>query len=197
MDENTFWFALASSDALLWARGLKNAYPDLDVTIQEADVAPHADPGSEVEGPDARRSSATRSSTSSTTTSSEFEIAGHPGRRHAHGLDVRGRLRDLPHRHLEGHRALRGGHEGRRAVQREADRPERHPPHRGRDLQLGRRHDLREQPVRDGPRPARRRPARGRLHLDQGAEGDQGRRRRAGRSTASSSTATRSPPSTT
>ena len=27
MDENTFWFALASSDALLFARGLKNAYP--------------------------------------------------------------------------------------------------------------------------------------------------------------------------
>jgi aminomethyltransferase len=40
MDENTFWFALASSDALLFARGLKNAYPDLDVTINEADVAP-------------------------------------------------------------------------------------------------------------------------------------------------------------
>jgi glycine cleavage system aminomethyltransferase T len=40
MDESTFWFALASSDALLFARGLKNAYPDLDVTIQEADVAP-------------------------------------------------------------------------------------------------------------------------------------------------------------
>ena len=40
MDEQTFWFALASSDALLFARGLKNAYPDLDVTIQEADVAP-------------------------------------------------------------------------------------------------------------------------------------------------------------
>jgi len=40
MGENTFWFALASSDALLWARGLKNAYPDLDVTIREADVAP-------------------------------------------------------------------------------------------------------------------------------------------------------------
>ncbi len=40
MDENTFWFALASSDALLFARGLKNAYPDLDVTIKEADVAP-------------------------------------------------------------------------------------------------------------------------------------------------------------
>jgi glycine cleavage system aminomethyltransferase T len=40
MDENTFWFALASSDALLFARGLKNAYPNLDVTIKEADVAP-------------------------------------------------------------------------------------------------------------------------------------------------------------
>jgi glycine cleavage system aminomethyltransferase T len=40
MGENTFWFALASSDALLFARGLKNAYPDLDVTIQEVDVAP-------------------------------------------------------------------------------------------------------------------------------------------------------------
>ncbi len=40
MDENTFWFALASSDALLFARGLRNAYPDLDVTISEADVAP-------------------------------------------------------------------------------------------------------------------------------------------------------------
>ena len=40
MDETTFWFALASSDALLFARGLKNAYRDLDVTIREADVAP-------------------------------------------------------------------------------------------------------------------------------------------------------------
>jgi aminomethyltransferase len=40
MDESTFWFALASSDALLFARGLRNAYPELDVTIREADVAP-------------------------------------------------------------------------------------------------------------------------------------------------------------
>jgi glycine cleavage system aminomethyltransferase T len=40
MDESTFWFALASSDTLLFARGLKNAYPNLDVTIKEADVAP-------------------------------------------------------------------------------------------------------------------------------------------------------------
>jgi aminomethyltransferase len=40
MDENTFWFALASSDALLFARGLRHAYPDLDVMIREVDVAP-------------------------------------------------------------------------------------------------------------------------------------------------------------
>jgi aminomethyltransferase len=40
MEETTFWFALASSDALLFARGLKNAYPDLAVTIRELDVAP-------------------------------------------------------------------------------------------------------------------------------------------------------------
>ena len=40
MEENRFWFALASSDALLFARGLKHAYRDLDVTIRELDVAP-------------------------------------------------------------------------------------------------------------------------------------------------------------
>jgi glycine cleavage system aminomethyltransferase T len=50
MDENTFWFALASSDALLFARGLKNAYPDLDVTIKEADVAPL-----QIQGPNSKR----------------------------------------------------------------------------------------------------------------------------------------------
>jgi glycine cleavage system aminomethyltransferase T len=49
MDENTFWFALASSDALLFARGLRNACPDLDVTIREADVAPL-----QVQGPKSR-----------------------------------------------------------------------------------------------------------------------------------------------
>ena len=40
MDENTFWFALASSDVLLFFKGLKNAYPQLNVTIRELDVAP-------------------------------------------------------------------------------------------------------------------------------------------------------------
>jgi glycine cleavage system aminomethyltransferase T len=50
MDENTFWFALASSDALLFARGLKNAYPELEVTIREAEVAPL-----QVQGPKSRQ----------------------------------------------------------------------------------------------------------------------------------------------
>jgi aminomethyltransferase len=49
MDEHTFWFALASSDALLFARGLRNAYPELEVTIREADVAPL-----QVQGPRSR-----------------------------------------------------------------------------------------------------------------------------------------------
>ncbi len=49
MDDNVFWFALASSDALLFARGLKNAYPDLDVTIREVDVAPL-----QIQGPKSR-----------------------------------------------------------------------------------------------------------------------------------------------
>ena len=40
MDENTFWFALASSDVLLFFKGLKNAYPKLNVTIRELEVAP-------------------------------------------------------------------------------------------------------------------------------------------------------------
>jgi aminomethyltransferase len=49
MDENTFWFALASSDALLFARGLRHAYPELDVTIREADVSPM-----QIQGPKSR-----------------------------------------------------------------------------------------------------------------------------------------------
>jgi aminomethyltransferase len=40
MEQNKFWFALASTDALLFARGLRNAYSNLDVTIREADAAP-------------------------------------------------------------------------------------------------------------------------------------------------------------
>jgi len=40
MEENKFWFALASSDVLLFAKGLKNAYPKLNVKLEELEVAP-------------------------------------------------------------------------------------------------------------------------------------------------------------
>ena len=104
MDENTFWFALASSDALLLARGLKNAYPDLDVTIKEADVAPL-----QVQGPKSKDLMVKLVGESILDIKYYFwtdaEIAGVPGRRHAHRLDVRGRLRGLHDRHLEGDRA--------------------------------------------------------------------------------------------
>ena len=97
MDENTFWFALASSDALLFARGLKNAYPDMDVTIKEADVAPM-----QVQGPKSKDLMVKLLGESILDLKYYFwthaEIAGAPGRRHPHRLDVRGRLRDLPHR---------------------------------------------------------------------------------------------------
>ena len=49
MDEGTFWFALASSDALLFARGLRHAYPRLDVSIRELDVA-----SMQIQGPRSR-----------------------------------------------------------------------------------------------------------------------------------------------
>ena len=112
MDENTFWFALASSDALLFARGLRNAYPDLDVTIKEADVAPL-----QVQGPKSK--------------DLMVSLLGpeHPrpqvllvdprrdrrgaGRRDAYGVDLGGRLRGLPDRLVQGHRRLRGDHEAR------------------------------------------------------------------------------------
>ena len=154
MDENTFWFALASSDALLFARGLRNAYPDLDVTIKEADVAPL-----QVQGPKSKDLMVKLLGESIL----ESEVLllearrdrGRAGRRHPYRLDIRGRLRGLHDRDLERERRLRGAHEGRRGVQHQADRAERHPSDRGRHLQLGRRHDVRQQPDRDGPRPAR------------------------------------------
>ena len=100
MAENTFWFALASSDALLFARGLKNAYPDLDVTIQEADVAPL-----QVQGPKSKRSwpsSWARDPRPAVLLLDGSEDRRRARRRDPDRMDVRGRLRGLPHRHLHG-----------------------------------------------------------------------------------------------
>ena len=155
MDENTFWFALASSDTLLWARGLKNAYPELDVTIREADVAPL-----QVQGPKSKDLMVDLLGESILELKYYWwrnaEIAGVPvvvtrtGWTSEVGYEV----------YLTGHdprdRGLRGADEGRRAVQHQAHRPVGHPSDRGRHLQLGRRHDVREQPDRDRLRPAHR-----------------------------------------
>ena len=45
----------------------------------------------------------------------EREDRRRAGRRDAHRLDLRGRLRGLPHRHDQGHGGLRGDHGGRRS----------------------------------------------------------------------------------
>ena len=80
----------------------------------------------------------------------------HPDHHHAHRLDVGGRLRDLPARRLTRNETCGTG-SWRPASRTRSGRPaRRHPPDRGRHLQLGRRHELREQPLRARPRPARR-----------------------------------------
>ena len=153
MDENTFWFALASSDALLFARGLKNAYPDLDVTIKEADVAPL-----QVQGPKSKDLMVKLLGESILDLKYYFWTRGRDRRRarrrHPHRLDVRGGLRDLPRRtRRKGTEVYEAIMKAGDDVQHQAHRPERHPSHRGRHLQLGRRHDLRQQRVRAGARP--------------------------------------------
>ena len=197
MDENTFWFALASSDALLFARGLRNAYPGLDVTIREADVAPlqvqgpkSKDVMSKLVGPeilDLRYYFWT-----------EAKIAGAPvvitrtGWTSEVGYEVY--LTDT----TQGRRGLRGDHGRRRRVRHRPDGPERHQADRGRDLQLGRGHDLREQPDRAGSgSPDRLGPRERCGHLDGRPALDPGARRRAPDQRRWRWTATRSRSSTT
>ena len=136
MDENTFWFALASSDALLFARGLKNAYPDLDVTIREADVAPLQVQGPEVEGPDgeAPRPGDPRPQVLLLDGGQDRRRAG---RGHPHRMDVGDRLRGVSHRHDQGHGGVRGDHGGGPGVRHRPHRSERHPPDRGRASSTG------------------------------------------------------------
>ena len=172
MDENTFWFALASSDALLFARGLKNAYPDLDVTIKEADVAPL-----QVQGPKSKDLMVKLLGESILDLKYYFwthaEIAGVPvvvtrtGWTSEVGYEVYTT-------------ETRQGNDVYEALMKAGEEfsikptgPERHPSYRGRHLQLGRRHDVRQQPDRDGPRPA------GRLgHADRGHAASRWRRSR-------------------
>ena len=146
MDENTFWFALASSDALLFARGLKNAYPDLDVAIQEADVAPL-----QVQGPRSKDLMVKLLGEDILDLRYYFwtdaKIAGVPvvvtrtGWTSEIGYEVyttdTARGTDVYEAIMEAGREF-------------GIKPTGHPQDRGRDLQLGRGHDVSEQRLPDG-----------------------------------------------
>ena len=80
-----------------------------------------------------------------------------PRGRDAHGVDVRGRVRDLPPRRQPRDGALGADHGGRPSLRHPPHGAVRHPAHRGRDLQPRDRHDDQEQPLRDGARATGRR----------------------------------------
>ena len=172
MDENTFWFALASSDALLFARGPEERLPGPRRHDPRGGRRADAGPGPEVEGPHGRASLGDSILDLKYYWWRHAEIRGIPvvvtrtGWTSEVGYEIY--LTDTS----QGTELWEARHGGRRAVRRPADRPVRHPADRGRHLQLGRRHDLRAQRVRDGPRAAGRlRPRRRRLHLDRRATG--------------------------
>ena len=98
MDENTFWFALASSDALLFARGLRNAYPGPGRDDPGGRRGAAAGPGAQVQGRhvQARRSRDPRPALLLLDRGEDRRRAGGD---HADRLDLRGRVRGVPHRH--------------------------------------------------------------------------------------------------
>ena len=152
LGENHFWFALASSDALLYAIGLA-ARPGLGRPALRARCLPGPDPGAPLQGRGAgalRR----RDPVAEVLLVPRAGARWHPGDRDPHRLDRRGRVRGLPARRQPRDRALGADHGGGPAVRHPAHRTGRHPARRGRHPQLGRRHDDREQPIRGGARAA-------------------------------------------
>ncbi len=174
LDENTFWFALADSDVLPVRKGAGRVRRDGRPALGGRGV-PAPDPGAEVEGRRARpvRRRCPRPPLLPLPPS---RAGRHPAHPHPHGLDLGGRIRDLSPRHLARNGSLGTDHGGGGPVRDAPDRAGRHPADRGRHLQLGRRHDLREQPVRAGPGPARRSGQRRRIRRPGGAREDPRRR---------------------
>ncbi len=125
-------------------QGPEERLPEAQRHAARARRGPAAGPGPQVEEPD-ERPRGQRHSRPEVLLVDEEGDHGRPGRHHAHRLDERGRLRDLPARPDEGHGDLGSAHGGRQALRRQADRSVGHPPDRGRHPELGRRHDLREQ----------------------------------------------------
>ena len=138
LEEDRFWLALADSDALLYAKGVA-AFAGLEVDIEEADVSPM-----QVQGP--RSKDVVRSLFGDAIADlryyrcAEAERRRDPGRGLPHGLDGRGRLRDLPAGRLARRRPLATGRGGGRTVRDPRDRAERSSTDRSRDLQLRLRH---------------------------------------------------------
>ena len=150
LDENTFWFALADSDVLPYAKGLA-AHAGMDVQLSEAEADPL-----QIQGPKSK--DVVRDLFGDEILDLRYyhfrrlELDGIPviltrtGWTSEVGYEIylldASRGTDLWERIMEAGAAVRDP----------PDRAGGHPPDRGRHLQLGRRHDLREQPVRAGPR---------------------------------------------
>ena len=98
LGENHFWLALADSDALLYVAGVA-AGRGMDVTIREADVAPM-----QIQGPRSKDVIGALFGDAVARPPLLLVRRGRgrrdPRRRVAHRLDRRGRLRDLPARHV-------------------------------------------------------------------------------------------------
>ena len=136
MGENRFWLALASSDALFYAKGLA-ATAGMDVEIREADVHPL-----QVQGP--RSKEVMRDLLGEGILDLRLLLVH---RDTIDGIPVvvtrTGWTSEVGYEvylcdGVEGHRAVGGDHARRRALRHPPDRAGRHPPHRGRHLQLGR-----------------------------------------------------------
>ena len=154
LDENTFWFALADSDVLPYAKGLA-AYAGMDVKLSEAEAYPL-----QIQGPKSR--DVVRDLFGEDVLDLRYyhfrrlDLDGIPLILSPYRVDLGGWIRDLSPRRIAWNGSVGADHGGGSPVRDPPDRTGRHPPDRGRHLQLGCRHDLREQPVRAGPGPARR-----------------------------------------
>ena len=136
--ENHFWLALADSDALLYVAGVA-AGRGMDVTIREADVAPM-----QIQGPRSKDVIGALFGDAVARPPLLLVRGGRgrrdPGGRIADRMDGRGRLRDLPARHVARRRSVGGGSAGRRAVRHPRDRAVGGAADRGGHLQLRQRH---------------------------------------------------------
>ena len=121
MEENKFWFALASTDALLFARGLRNAYRNLDVTIREADAAPV-----QIQGPKSK--DLMRDLVGEKILDLKYywwrsgDHRRHPGGDHPHRLDLGSGLRGVSARPNARRRAV-GAHHGEGPAATASSRP--------------------------------------------------------------------------